>query len=482
MGATKRRAPSKSAHKPPVKRRAVLREAENEAATSKQSSKNLEREDEQFEDYLKKLPVAQQKAFAVDLIDSDGSDRDVVDGEKEVVENVGDDDDEAKHEKELEELKTADPEFYQFLLENDRQLLEFGKELDETPDEQDDDKEQQEDKTSFMGSKLTIDRFEAIFRNAKESESTRSLTLLLAAYRGVIRSITRMEETEDNGKLKEEKKKHPMTPAKLLFHLDVEDEDDEAFEVFNEVVSSVAQHIGTMLEVRLPSVESSREDIRIVFPPPGSIKTVFVTLINQFWIDTTLLLKYYQGKVTAEGVQESKQSDKMTPTELNDTVEESQQSVMSECYRAFMLVVKRRGYSWAVAPGYQFILNCLSELLRSVRSSVAYRVIFLVVRQLSLIARNALIARSQQRMGLQGASADAAVKVRSKRLPPSASDEKRFDEAEEAFEQRDACGEIRMPEFSRRDLVELLRKTRVQKPPDTDLVVRLSDAQVEMPQ
>lgn len=527
MGQHKRKAP-KLGKKPPAKRRAV--EARKDLVgivSSKQSLKQIDLEDEQFSRYLSDKPLA-RSAFSPELIEdelasnSEGSDPDEI---NEFYENDNSiDQDITEHAQDLENLKNTDPAFYQFLLENDRELLGFGKESKESKD-----KEENVQRDLLKGSRLTLERFNVIKRSSVEGQTVRGLALFLAAYRGAIRSVANMEDILGNDfktaipkdqkkKFKEQKlidegyeknseteqsKKLVAKPVKLLFHLEVEGETEEALKVFNEVVIEVTQQIGKLFAVhaRMDEKEQASNDdlsdqinmMTVAFPKPQELTKRLQILINQFWVETTILLKYLYGKPVTETIRQLQQNvlinlssplllrwlvclpdhsrsqlttsvialwlgarkcppnsnmsspiaaflvlqrlailmslpkfhsirlklqhkedskSKLTRAHMNEILQNAQQTLMSECYRAFIHLVLKTGFSWRVAAGFQFIINCLVELLSSVHSAVAYRVTFLAVRQLGLVTRNASVARSRQRSELKGVSSIPAAKVR----------------------------------------------------------------------
>lgn len=323
MGHHKRKAP-KSVIKPGAKRRALGTHTDSQVTGCvKQSLSCVDDEDQQFDRYLSARPPI-RAAFSPELIE-DGeltsacqswiSEPDITkDDETDRVE-----DDVALHARELAELKTTDPTFYQFLLENDKELLGFGRQQEAEIEEESFRDTMKPLKTDPLRSnRLTLERFRLIRVSAEESKSFRGLSLLLAAYRGVIRSIAAMDDVCDDdsrpdpkqGKknfkekpLPDEEKKNrkKLQNVKLFFHVDVDDE-EEAFTVFREVVSSVLASIGTLLPIHLALDGKDKENLsgssKITFPKPQALKRRTQALITNFWIDTNILLQYFYGKST----------------------------------------------------------------------------------------------------------------------------------------------------------------------------------------
>lgn len=85
-----------------------------------------------------------EESLDSDVLNSDNDENDTVsDAEDELIENDGNEsEDEAeKHKRDLEKLKKSDPEFYKFLQENDKKLLDFNLSDEENEDEVEGDKE-----------------------------------------------------------------------------------------------------------------------------------------------------------------------------------------------------------------------------------------------------------------------------------------------------------------------------------------------------
>eukprot|EP00929_Paragymnodinium_shiwhaense_P108410 TRINITY_DN74732_c0_g1_i1.p1 TRINITY_DN74732_c0_g1~~TRINITY_DN74732_c0_g1_i1.p1 ORF type:complete len:858 (-),score=226.29 TRINITY_DN74732_c0_g1_i1:114-2687(-) len=100
------------------------------------------------------------------------------------------DDGPVSHEKELEAIRKSDPAFYQFLVENDKQLLNFKDTVEEDEPAEADGEDADQEAAPVPASSarfVTVDRVKKIQENAKTSFT--AFKALLTAYHSAIRSI-----------------------------------------------------------------------------------------------------------------------------------------------------------------------------------------------------------------------------------------------------------------------------------------------------
>lgn len=189
---------------------------------------NLEQD---VEDYLEKLATNEDFDDSSDLDDDDlsepGSDDEEIarlaaemDKDDDPNQNLKDQVEE--HKFELEKLKEADPSFYEFLKENDQELLDFDEDVDEMDeDDEEEDEEEEELRPSLffiicfcylsnnlfiLGTKkgreggkiiLTMEMIDSMIADIQETKSTKSMKKLVIAYKSCCHFVEGEEQTED---------------------------------------------------------------------------------------------------------------------------------------------------------------------------------------------------------------------------------------------------------------------------------------------
>uniref|UniRef100_A0A0G4HPR4 Nucleolar complex protein 2 homolog n=1 Tax=Chromera velia CCMP2878 TaxID=1169474 RepID=A0A0G4HPR4_9ALVE len=162
------------------------------------------------------------------------------------------------HRKELEALKEQDPDFYRFLLENDRELLEFSQQQPEGSDDEEAEapavdrkkkgkkgkaeaEEKEDDRDEAGKRRLTLERIEQIRASAIEKKTMYGLKLLVDAYRSACRAqeaapdndMIELKRSDQKTRKKKERakrdggqQKHSVSKKETTYVVD----DDAAFE------------------------------------------------------------------------------------------------------------------------------------------------------------------------------------------------------------------------------------------------------------
>lgn len=261
-----------------------------------------DRDDAQFVAYLDSRPAEAVAFDPARLIPEEGGTE-----EDDVRDLFG------SHVRELDALKETDPEFYAFLLQNDKELLEFGQQqLEQERETAGVPVSQSSDKAGDAHTPgqtlLTPEEFARIADGVRESPSYRRVATLLNAYRACVRSMVtgaamtvetatraEVEGPHRKKKFKEAVKGKPVdvsapAPATketlstdgLMFrvHMDAED----AGSLIHDVVTATLDAVANAFASTLGN------------PDKAGLKPRSVSLANSFWLDTVLLLEYFYGK------------------------------------------------------------------------------------------------------------------------------------------------------------------------------------------
>ncbi|KAJ1020029.1 hypothetical protein NDA16_002025 [Ustilago loliicola] len=192
------------------------------------------------------------KSAAADEDDEDDEEDDEDDEEaddlEEVEEMSDDEEDVGMHAQDLEKLKEKDPEFYAYLQENDKDLLEFGQESDEDKDEEE---EQKSSKAKASSSKaaaakvesgpqrVTLKMLAGWQKSMLAHRSLKALRRLLIAFRCAVKP--------------EEEDQRPEGASFII----------EEARVFNKLVLTALKYTPVVLQHHVPISEDKRGNIKI---------------------------------------------------------------------------------------------------------------------------------------------------------------------------------------------------------------------------
>jgi nucleolar complex protein 2 len=178
--------------------------------------------------------------------DEEDDDEDAAD-DLEDVEEMSDEEGAGMHAQDLEKLKEKDPEFYAYLQENDKELLQFGQESDD--DEDDDEEEQSSSKAKATTSKaakaetgpqrVTIKMLAGWQKSMLTHRSLKALRRLLIAFRCAVKPEEEDQRAEGASFIIEEAR------------------------VFNKLVLTALKYTPVVLQHHVPLSEDKQGNIKI---------------------------------------------------------------------------------------------------------------------------------------------------------------------------------------------------------------------------
>lgn len=180
--------------------------------------------------------------------DEDDENEEEADDLEEVEEMSDDEEDVGMHAEDLEKLKEKDPEFYAYLQENDKALLEFGQESDEDEDD-DEEEEAAPSKAKASSSKaaqvesgpqrVTLKMLAGWQKSMLSHRSLKALRRLLIAFRCAVKP--------------EEEDQRPEGASFII----------EEARVFNKLVLTALKYTPVVLQHHVPITEDKRGYVKI---------------------------------------------------------------------------------------------------------------------------------------------------------------------------------------------------------------------------
>ncbi|KAJ1035200.1 hypothetical protein NDA18_000796 [Ustilago nuda] len=196
------------------------------------------------------------KSGAADEEDDDDDEDDDDEGEEaddlENVEEMSDDEEDVgMHAQDLEKLKERDPEFYAYLQENDKDLLEFGQESDDEDDGDEEEEEEQSTKKAKSSSskaaaqidsgpqRVTLKMLAGWQKSMLAHRSLKALRRLLIAFRCAVKP--------------EEEDQRPEGASFII----------EEARVFNKLVLTALKYTPVVLQHHVPISEDKHGNVKI---------------------------------------------------------------------------------------------------------------------------------------------------------------------------------------------------------------------------
>jgi len=353
---------------------------------------------------------------------SDGDDQDDDDDENDDLESIGSlDDDESGGKMDLEMLKEKDPEFYKFLLENDKALLEFD---DNEPDSEDDDPEDddhpvsdaasEEGKTAGpTGSKtpktvlLTKELLRTWQKAILENRSMRALRKLLLAFKSAAFSST-------------------SNATDLPFSI-------ESSSVFNALITTTLRYLPVFLNQSLPAKELPSGKFKIA--NNSKMYASMQRMLKSYFTSLTELVAQVPSQEKGDSGQDSmlhtavSESAKLTPWIIGNrkimktwikTLLELWSSSSDQVRVAAMLSLRRIAVAADSTTMDSIMKNVYTALIKSAKSTTvftlpminlmknsasglylihtenSYPIVFSYIRQLAIHLRNSMKLKSKE--------------------------------------------------------------------------------------
>eukprot|EP00833_Pecoramyces_ruminatium_P001290 jgi/Orpsp1_1/1175322/evm.model.c7180000053405.1 len=339
-------------------------------------------------------------------------DEDEMEEEDEEDELEEDDDDEEEeeedineieeHKKQLEELKEKDPEFYKFLQENDKELLEFGKdddneEVEEAPEAEIAEEEEEEEEYVTKAKQLTIKMIINWQNQIVEKKSLKSTKKMILA----LRAAAAIDEEYAEGK-------------EFSYAID-------NISIFNKLVLTAVKYITPVFNYHLNYTEDSKQ-----LPSQSKKWNKVQPLVKHYLQNIIRLLKqltdqkilYFVCKNSQAAVKYfacfPKLSKEYLKLMLNFwAVSEEKIKIVSflnirslslcssqlmnislkGIYLAFVRNCKATSiHTWTII---NFMMNCVVELY-GLEFVSSYQTAFVYIRQLAIQLRNAIILKKKE--------------------------------------------------------------------------------------
>lgn len=322
------------------------------------------------------------------------------------------------HADELKALKESDPSFYEYLMQNEKHLLDFSAE----DPEQEDDMEVEDEEKPVQGPStvLTPARFKALTKSVEENDSLHAFRIIIAAFKGAVREAEDKTTDAEVEVVQKPKKKKITT-------LRVEDP-----EVYSELLLWVFSNVARLMEKLAGDKGSNGCDAkkyskwRRVQALYRTIWGEFMYVINSFTGFDTLepllracgtveclkflwpfdkLRQNFIKRTMYLWANSSSQSVRLMAFMLlrnaaglaqrlaKNSEEESKalEALVRAMYKEFADLAARvkSAVNWGTMSRFRFLENCMVELLR-IDGHMAYRVGYTCIRQLALMLRNAI--------------------------------------------------------------------------------------------